>query len=164
MDAAPRALPLVEPPLRLRRALLIGVAGGLAAGMALPWLRLPLPPGALHEVGYPGTAGGAAILSMTMTCMMVQGAIAALVALTIPRLSIPHAIFAAFVAGWILAVAEVLQLLAMGAAIGTALELVLAPVVFGGALLALVAAVVVAVLRMPADTVFARRLRVRTPS
>ena len=164
MDAAPRALPLVEPPLRLRRALLIGVAGGLAAGVALPWLRLPLPPGALHEVGYPGTAGGAAILSMTMTCMMVQGAIAALVALTIPRLSIPHAIFAAFVAGWILAVAEVLQLLAMGAAIGTALELVLAPVVFGGALLALVAAVVVAVLRMPADTVFARRLRVRTPS
>jgi hypothetical protein len=79
----------------------------------------------------------------------VQGVIAALVVLAIPKLSIPHAMLAAFVAGWILAGAEVLQLVVRGASLSTGLDLVLVPVVFGGALLALVTAFTVSALRLP---------------
>src|SRR6516225_10113566 len=90
LGTAPRTDPSLEPPLRLLRALLIGAAGGLAAGVALPWLRLPLPLGALHDVGYPETTGAAVLLSMTLTCMVIQGVIAALVVLAIPKLPIPR--------------------------------------------------------------------------
>jgi Zn-dependent protease with chaperone function len=160
IHAAPSAFRPIEPPLRLRRALLIGAFGGLAAGVALPWLRAPLPPGALHDVGFPETTVAAALLSMTLTSMMVQGAIAALVVLAVPKLPIPHAMFAAFVAGGILTAAEALQL-PTAAPMGTVVGLVLAPVVFGGALLALVASLTMSALRLPANAALARPLRGR---
>jgi Zn-dependent protease with chaperone function len=156
-DGVPRALPPVERSLYLRRALLIGVVGGLAAALMLQWLQIPLPLGALHDVGYPETAAAATLLSMTLTAIVVQGVIAALVVLAVPRLPIAHAMLAAFVAGWILATAEVLHLLGRGAAMDTALDLVLAPVVFGGALLALVAAFATFALRLPIYALLARR-------
>ena len=161
LGSVPGPVPLMELPLRLRRALLIGVVGGLAAGFVLPWLRLPLPVGALHDVGYPETADAAMILSMTLTSMVVQGVIAALVVLVIPKLPIPHAMFAAFVGGWILTGGEVLQLVLRGTSLGTGLDRVLVPVVFGGALLALVAALVMSALRLPTDALVTRLRRGR---
>jgi hypothetical protein len=95
MDAVPSALPSAEPPLRVRRALLIGASVSLMAGVALPWLRAPLPPGALRDIGAHETVGAAAFLSMTITCMVVQGVIAVIAALAVPRLQVPHAMFAA---------------------------------------------------------------------
>jgi hypothetical protein len=156
LDSVPRAVIRAEPPLYLRRALLIGVAGGLAAAVALPWLRLLLPLGALNDVRYPETAGAEVLLSMTLTCIAVQAVIAALVALAIPKLPTPHAMFAAFVSGWILAVAEVLQLVVRGASVSMGLDLVLLPVVFGGALPALVAALTMSTLRLPTYALFTR--------
>jgi hypothetical protein len=156
LDAVPRAVFRTERQLYLRRALLIGVAGGLAAAVALPWLRIPLPLGALRDVSYPETARAALLLSMTLTCIVVQGVVAALAVLAIPRLPIPHAMFAAFVTGSILAGAEVLQLAVRGEAVRTGLDLVLVPVVFGGALLALVAALTMSALRPPTHALVAR--------
>ena len=157
LGTAPRTDPSLEPPLRLLRALLIGAAGGLAAGVALPWLRLPLPLGALHDVGYPETTGAAVLLSMTLTCMVIQGVIAALVVLAIPKLPIPHAMFAAFVAGCILTAGEVLRLPARGALMATILD----KVIFGGTLVALAAALATWVLRLPAHALLARLPRKR---
>jgi hypothetical protein len=157
----PRAVPRAEPPLYLRRALLIGAAGGLAAAVALPWLIFPLPLGALQDVRYPETSGAAVLLSMTMTCITVQAVIAVLVVLAIPRLPIPHAMLAAFVAGWILAGAEVLQLVVRGASLNTGLDLVLVPVVFGGALLALITAFAISAVRLPTYALVARLRRGR---
>jgi hypothetical protein len=152
---------LMDSPLRLRRALLIGCAGGLTAAVLLPWLLFPLPAGALRDVGYSETANAAALLSMTITCMVTQGVIAALVVIVIPKLPIPHAMFAAFVAGWILAGAEMLHLLTRGEAMGIALDLVLVPVLFGGSLFSLVAALTTLVLRLPVHALLARLPRGR---
>lgn len=151
LDAAPAEAPPIERPLRVRRALLIGLFGGLAAGVALPWLRLPLPPGALHEVGFPETALAAMIVSMALTSMAAQGAIAAVVALAVPKLLIPHAMFAAFVAGWLLTAAEALHL-PTAMSLSSVVDVVLTPVVSGGALFALIVSSIMSALRLLADT------------
>lgn len=59
--------------------------------------------------------------------------------------------------------AEVLQLLARGteAPISTVLGLVLAPVIFGGALFGLICALIISALRWPVDAVLTRLHRVR---
>jgi Zn-dependent protease with chaperone function len=163
MDAVPSALPSIEPLLHLRRVLLIGTFAGLAAGVVLPWLRTPVPPGALREIGWHETASVAAFVSMTITCMIVQGVVAAIAALAVARFQILHAVFAAFVAGWILTAAEVLHLLARSqkAPMSTILGLVLEPVIFGGAFFALVSAVTISALRRPINVILTRLARGR---
>jgi hypothetical protein len=98
---------------------------------------------------------------MTLTCIAAQGVIAALVVLVIPKLPIAHAMLAAFVAGWILTGAEILRLALIGSSLSTDLDLVLEPVVFGGALLALVTAVAMSALRLPTCALVGRLRRKR---
>jgi Zn-dependent protease with chaperone function len=163
MDSVPSALPPVAPPLHLLRVLLIGTSAALAAGVALPWLRLPVPLGALREIGWHETAGVTAFMSMTLTSMAVQGVVAATAALAVARFQILHAMFAAFVAGWVLTAAEVLQLLARSqkAPMSTVFGLVLEPVIFGGAFFALVSAVTMSALRWPINAILTRLARRR---
>jgi Zn-dependent protease with chaperone function len=130
-------------PLFLRRSLLIGVVAGTVAALALFWLIGPLGYRPLHDLVLPPTSD--AMLSAVtefgataLACVLVQGMAAAAAVLAIPTLSIVHAMFTAFVAGWILGAAEILLALwdRTSASIGTLMHMVAAPTVIGGALAA----------------------------
>jgi hypothetical protein len=115
----------------------------------------------LREIGWRETAAVAAFVSMTVTCLAVQGVVAAIAALAVARFQILHAMFAAFVAGWILTAAEVLQLSTRSpkAPMSTVLGLVLEPVIFGGAFFALISAVTMSALRRPINVILTRLTR-----
>jgi hypothetical protein len=141
LDAVPSTLDLPTVPIRLRRAVLFGVAGGVIAVLAGHWLRLALPITSLHELGWPETSAAARGAALLLLGAAAQGLVAVLVTLAIPRLAIPHAMCAAFVSGSVFAMTEVLRASLHGQDSFAALATVVVPVVmFGGALLAIVGA------------------------
>jgi hypothetical protein len=144
LDPQSGAIAYRRRPLFLRRALLIGVAAGTVAAIALFWLDGPLGYRPLHDLVLPPTPARSLLSAVTeygataSACVLIQGLAAAAAVLAIPTLSIVHAMFAAFVAGWILGAGEILLVLwdRTPLSIGTLVHMVAAPTVIGGALAA----------------------------
>jgi Zn-dependent protease with chaperone function len=133
-------------PLRPRRAALIGLLGGLACGLALNRIGQSLP---ADWAGAVTTSDGAspAHFRMMLAAMVAQPPLAALTGLLVPRLRAVHALFAANLAGLVMAAAIWCHMLDQGSwtALGSlpVLKLLFPTVVIGGAVLALPAALLV---------------------
>ena len=149
LDAVPSdAAGLPAVPVRLRRAVLIGVSGGVAAIFASIWMPLPLTAASLHGLPLlPATADVARHnMAQLMTGVAAQGLVAALTPLVIPGLAIPHALCAAFVTGGLFAVGYQLHLLVSShgrVPFSRIIDLVLPLVLSSGALVALACASIV---------------------
>jgi len=94
-------------PIRLRRALLFGLIGGVAAILTASWMPIPLTADAVRGSYLPATDASARDVARVLTGELVASIIAVAVVLVMPRLSILHAVFAAFVAGGLFCIAEV---------------------------------------------------------
>lgn len=134
----------VISPLRPCRALLLGLVGGMAGGLALWWTLIDIPAELSRGTHYLDTKLGGLIA----LALIVQVATGIAAALAIRRLAFVHAMFAAFVAGSVLLVPEYLRLVSWGlnADIGSTLGLFLAPTLVGGAVATLVPAAAVSFL------------------
>lgn len=100
----PPRQPVPHPamPLQPARSIAIGLVAGLTAGIALPWVRIPLSQADLQQMGL---AGSEFFFSMMLTAILVQAAVAVLTVFAVARLTVIHAMFAAFVAGNVLSLA-----------------------------------------------------------
>ena len=149
LDAVPSdAAGLPTVPFRLRRAMLIGVSGGIAASFASIWTPLPLTAASLHGLPLSPETAAVAVhnVAQLMTGVAAQGLVAALTVLIIPRLAIPHALCAAFVTGGLFAVGHQLHLLVSShgrVPFSRIIEVVLPLVLSSGALIALACASIV---------------------
>lgn len=149
-------------PLRPIRVLLIGGLGGLCAAAALPWVGPTFAPTSLHGFGFAEhSEAGALFIALLLAAMVMQAALAALAGFAVPRLGVVHGMFAASVAGTVLAVSVTVQLRSHGVerSAGELFGVVFGPVVMGGALLALGCTAVACILKGAAR---AMRLREMT--
>jgi Zn-dependent protease with chaperone function len=133
-------------PLRPRRALLVGVISGLAGALALWWMTIDLPAEVLHQVYLPETAFGARLLSLVLIAIIAQLAAGVVAAVAARRLGFVQAMFAAFIAGWVLVTAECLIALTWHANAGVLLDWIVVPTLVGGAAVTLPAVAVISAL------------------
>ena len=132
------APPLI--PLRPGRAALIGLIGGVVSGLMLGRLGRSLP-----DEWFAGMTTRDAVsvhLQMMLAAIWVQAPLAILAALAVPSLRTIHALFAANVAGLVMAIAIALSLVVRGAPVTLLMtvQYIISPVVIGGTVLALPAA------------------------
>jgi hypothetical protein len=113
--APPSTSRLPDVPIFLRRALLLGLVGGVAAVLAAIWFPLPLATTSLRGIrGLPETEAVARLMARLLTGVAAQGLVAVLAALTISRLAILHAMCAAFATGGLFALSEMFRVYVSG--------------------------------------------------
>jgi Zn-dependent protease with chaperone function len=144
LDPAPAVT--LKPPLQPRQALLIGLAGGIAGGVVLSLTKFDVPASVLSQVHLPQTALGARFLTALATAIVAQVLTGVVAALAIRKLAFVHAMFAAFVAGWLLFGAECLSILIRLKDVPAVWEVIGEKTVIGGAIATILPAAVAAAL------------------
>ena len=102
------ALPHLTLPLAPGRSIAIGLAAGMVAGVMLGWVQVPWAP--TLNLGVEQTPETTRFVAMMVTAVLVQAAVAALVVFAVSGVRVIQAMFAAFVAGNVLAIALCLQM------------------------------------------------------
>jgi hypothetical protein len=141
LEPPQQTLPHLTLRLHPGRSIAIGLAAGIAAGVLLGWAQVPWAP--TVRLGMEMTPEMSRFVSMMLTAILVQAAVAVLTVFVVSSLTVIHAMFAAFVAGNVLSLAVCVHMTDLDPSwVVLCLQLSYGSIVMGGAVAALLSALI----------------------